>query len=229
VAGFQQTAFHAARHAQTEFPLVGRHVAVECGKCHKPLVVNGAPLVLAASHSGGAATVPRQFHFPSLACGTCHADPHQTKLACDTCHTPEQWKAVRAYQHPPEAKARVEGAHQKLACIECHKPSAAADAGGAAQAAPRFGGTPTQCLGCHAARDAHGGQFMSDPEEDCSKCHVIEHWNGEAFSHDRARYTLNRVHRNLECAKCHKQQREAAGKKYRVYRGTPPARLGCHN
>ena len=227
VAGFEPITFTVARHAQTQFPLIGRHASVACEKCHKPLMESGAVLALAPLKKGGPSITPRRYHFAVRTCNSCHTDPHGTKLACETCHTPEQWKDVRPYQHPAATKARLDGAHQSLKCIQCHKPSGA-DEEGTAKAAPKFSDTPAQCSGCHKAKDAHDGQFQSGPEEDCSTCHVIVHWNGESFSHDRARFVLNRVHVNLECIKCHKEQREIAGKQIRGYRGTPVDCIKCH-
>jgi hypothetical protein len=228
-AGFQPTTFSVARHAQTQFALSGRHASVACEKCHKPLTMGGAALTLAAApaRSGAPPTAPRQYRFASLSCGGCHTDPHETKLACDSCHTPEQWKQVRPYEHPATTGARLDGAHRNLKCVQCHKPSGP-DENGVAKVAPGFSGTPTQCSGCHGAKDAHGGQFQSVPQEDCSSCHVTARWNGESFDHDRARFVLNRVHRNVDCAKCHKDRREVAGKTIRVYRGTPTECTKCH-
>jgi len=227
-AGFQPTTFTVDRHARTQFALTGRHASVACEKCHKPLV-SGAALTLAAAPAGNgpAPAVPRQFHFASRTCNVCHTDPHQTRLACDTCHTPERWDQVRPYRHPATAAARLDGAHQNLKCVQCHKPSGP-DESGKAKVAPRFSDTPARCSGCHAAKDAHGGQFPSGPEEDCSNCHVPARWNGESFDHDHARFTLNRLHRNLDCVKCHKDRREVAGKMIRLYRGTPTECVECH-
>ncbi len=226
-AGFQLTTFTVARHAQTQFPLLGKHASVACEKCHKPLTVNGSVLTLAPIKTGGTPISPRQYRFPSRTCNACHTDPHQTKIACDTCHTPEQWQQVRPFEHPTTSKARLDGAHQPLKCIQCHKPATPAT-GAVAKPAPKFGDTPTRCSGCHSEKDAHAHQFQGGPEEDCANCHVPVKWNGESFSHDKARFVLNRVHINLECAKCHKEQRELAGKKIRVYRDTPAECIKCH-
>jgi hypothetical protein len=217
-AGFKLTTFSLERHAQTQFPLIGKHASVDCAKCHQPLPVN--------TTTATATPAPRQYHFTSRTCNACHTDPHETKLACETCHTPEQWKAVRPFDHPANT-FRIEGVHLNAKCVQCHKPSEM-DSAGAARTAPHFSGTPVECAGCHTAKDAHGGQFMNGPKEDCSQCHVTVHWNGESFRHDRAKFVLNTVHRNVECAKCHKEQREVAGKQVRVYRGTPTECTKCH-
>jgi predicted CxxxxCH...CXXCH cytochrome family protein len=191
--------------------------------------VGGAALTLAAApaKNGAAPTVPRQYRFVSQTCNACHTDPHQTKLACDTCHTPEEWKQVRPYAHLATSGAKLDGAHQNLKCVQCHK-SSGADESGVVKVAPGFNGTPTRCSGCHAAKDAHGGQFQSGPAEDCSSCHVAVSWDGVRYDHDRARFVLSRVHRDVECARCHKDRREVAGKMVRLYRGTSAECVKCH-
>ena len=214
VTGFLPTKFNVERHAQTRFPLMGKHASVECQKCHKPLVDLPQP------------AVPRQYRFASLSCNACHADPHQTKLACETCHTPEQWQKVRPFDHSTTG-FRLEAAHQNPKCVQCHKPVDQQPAG-APKTAPHLAETPKQCSGCHAAKDAHAGQFTEGARfEDCSNCHLPVRWNGDNFSHDRMQFVLNRVH-SVECVKCHKQQRQAAGKMVRLYRGTPMECIKCH-
>jgi hypothetical protein len=226
-AGYLPTTFSVERHAKTQFALTGKHASVACEKCHKPLSGVGATLALAPAKNGAPATVPRQYHFTSRTCNSCHTDPHQTKLACETCHTSAEWKEVRPFEHS-STRFKIEGAHETVKCVQCHKPSATAD-GAAAKTAPVFSNTPMQCFGCHTAKDPHGGQFRSGGrEEDCSTCHVMARWKGEDFNHDKARYVLNQVHRKVECAKCHKDEHEVAGKMVRIYRDTPMECIKCH-
>ena len=216
--GFRETTFSVARHAETQFALAGKHASVECAKCHKPLA--GVAKLPADS------APPRQFHFAERNCASCHTDPHQTKLACETCHAPDKWSAVKPYEHPT-AKFKIEGSHLTVKCVECHKPVETA-AVEASRRAPHFSDTPLRCVGCHLAKDPHAGQFQSGAAADCSRCHVPRHWNGESFNHDQTPFILNQVHRGVTCAQCHKEQRPAAGKMSRVYRGTPAECVKCH-
>jgi hypothetical protein len=235
-AGFQPLTFSAARHAQTQFPLAGKHASTACEKCHKPMSagVTALPLMPSVTSllTGGAgnttpAILPRQYHFASRACDTCHADPHKTKLACEGCHTVEDFKVVRPFEHST-TRFKIEGGHLNVKCIQCHKPSKP-DAGGTTEGAPRFSDTPMRCFDCHGATDPHDGQFSTAPrEEDCSSCHVWHRWKGENFNHDKTQFVLNRVHYNVECAKCHKDQRLVNGKMIRMYRGTPTECIKCH-
>ena len=208
VEGFRPDTFSLERHAATQFPLAGKHTAVACRDCHKPLGES------------------RQFHFAARNCTTCHTDPHQTKLACESCHTVQQWKPAGTYDHSATG-FRLEGGHAKPACAQCHRP--AGSDGALAAKAPRFADTSKRCSACHAAKDPHAGQFDSSArQEDCSNCHVTARWSGNDFDHDRARFALDVAHRRVACEKCHKQQREVAGKTVRLYRGTAPECVQCH-
>ncbi len=247
--GFEVTTFTLERHAQTQFPLTGRHTGIECVKCHKPLAPAPAlaaqegptpsqaspPLVTAGGSA--AQNARRQFHFASRGCGTCHADPHRLSpkagLACESCHATQQWQSVRPFDHS-STRFKLEGPHldaarQSTGCAKCHKPAGQPDGSGA-KAAPVFSGTPTLCSGCHREKDAHGGQFSGPGRapEDCLTCHAPGAWNGASFSHDRTRFPLSAVHRKTECARCHKEQKEVNGKMVRVYRDTPADCVKCH-
>ncbi len=244
--GFKVTTFSRERHAQTRFPLTGRHTEIACTKCHKPLtsaisnaVMEISKVSLATSPFAQSA-VPyalRQYHFASRSCNVCHADPHgftpQANLDCETCHIPQQWNFLRPFDHS-RTGFKLEGSHRDpanpISCIQCHKASglSATDAG----AAPIFSGTSAQCSGCHSARNPHGTQF-SDPAnrgKDCSSCHSPSSWSAASggIYHDATGFALNGAHRKLACARCHKEQKEANGRMIRVYRDTPTDCLKCH-
>jgi hypothetical protein len=213
--GFQPAAFSVARHAQTHFALTGQHVSVACNDCHKPLA------------TASTLPPPRRHHFVAQTCNTCHVDPHQTKLACETCHTTAQWKEVSPYDHA-KTGFRIEGAHEKLKCIDCHNPSGPG-AVAASTAKPDFSQRPGTCSACHAKADVHGRQFSKGGrEEDCSTCHSPLHWPPGDFNHERTRFPLDVAHRNVACAKCHKPEMQADGKIIRTYRDTPAGCVNCH-
>jgi hypothetical protein len=209
VAGWKPDTFSVDRHARTQFPLTGKHAAVTCRDCHKPLGDS------------------RQFHLAERACSGCHTDPHGTRSTCENCHTTERWKTTKTFDHST-TKFRLDGGHLKVACVQCHPAAPAAAAASKAPNAPVFGHTPAVCSKCHAAKDVHGGQFLKPPEEECSSCHVTDHWDGKSFNHDRARYALDIAHRQIACEKCHKTQLQVGDKMARVYRGTPADCVKCH-
>ena len=214
--GFQPSTFSASRHAETRFPLSGKHASVACADCHKPML-SGPVNIVAASMERKATPAPRQYHFATLTCKTCHTDQHGTSLECETCHTSDAWKSVLKFNHST-TKFPLDGAHQEAACTDCHKGTP-----------PRFAPASSQCSGCHRDKDPHGGQFGKEgQEEDCSACHVTMKWTANTFNHDRARFALDVAHRNVACEKCHKEQNGSLGKPVRMYRGTPTECVQCH-
>jgi Zn finger protein HypA/HybF involved in hydrogenase expression len=64
------------------------------------------------------------------ACFKCHKDIHNGQFRepdslagqvnCARCHSPEGWTAL-LFKHDRDAKFRLEGAHEKVTCTECHK------------------------------------------------------------------------------------------------------------
>ena len=113
---------------------------------------------------------------------------------------------------------RIDGAHEKAKCIDCHH-----------QSGPDFSKAPSQCSGCHIKADAHGRQFSQEGrEEDCSSCHTPARWSIGDFNHERARFPLDVAHRNVACASCHKMAGQPDGKMIRSYRDTPTECVKCH-
>ncbi len=246
-AGFELTTFSRERHAQTRFPLTGRHATVDCDKCHKPLsptVANSSSeaarvMPVAFSPSGApkaAQSPPRRFRFASGACDTCHADPHglspEAGLPCATCHTTKGWNDPLPFDHS-RTRFRLEGRHRDaehpIPCARCHKPSVRIVTGDG-KTVPAFARSPVECSRCHSAKDAHDGQFSSSGEgrRDCSSCHTTAGWGAGGFNHDTTGFALNSAHRTAPCAKCHKGAREVNGRIIRAYRNTPRDCLKCH-
>ncbi len=247
--GFETTTFTIERHAQTDFPLTGKHSAVECAKCHKPLPPGPPQPVPASEHvsylapaiaADGTALkkdARRQYHFASRSCNACHNDPHefnaQANWTCETCHVTKQWNELRSFDHS-RTRFKLSGSHlngdgQPVGCVKCH-PRAVQSGGVSTRAAPVFSNTSTECIACHREKDAHGGQFSGpgDLREDCSHCHTPAGWKIADFDHDRTRFALSVVHRKLECAQCHKEQTELNGRMVRRFRGTPSDCVKCH-
>ncbi len=101
-------------HDATDFPLKGQHKEVACVSCHKD----------AKARKG------RQWHFSKMKknCASCHTDQHKGQLAdrsgktdCARCHTPIDWLADK-FNHDRDARFKLKGAHENVACKLCHKP-----------------------------------------------------------------------------------------------------------
>ncbi len=88
-------------HRQAQFPLTGKHVQVECKKCHE------APTFKDAQSD----------------CWSCHEkkDAHKRRLGtlCENCHNTRDWR-VWDFDHN-KAKFKLEGGHKGIGCYECHQ------------------------------------------------------------------------------------------------------------
>jgi hypothetical protein len=116
-------------HGLGRFPLLGKHVQVECKMCHASALFKSA----------------------KVECVACHAkdDTHKTALgpACEQCHNARSWKTWD-FDHDRRTKFVLDGKHKGLACRSCHtRPME-----GRVNA-------PAQCVGCHVRDDVHEGSY----------------------------------------------------------------------
>jgi len=145
------------QHARTAYPLEGKHVRVECAKCHKD-EAEAAPRAAAPGQTPPVkpAAFTRWKGLPFQRCTDCHKDPHQGRLgeSCAGCHSAADWKKLQAGAQERAFHERtrypLRGAHAGVKCEACHRPSPAAPAKYKGLA---FG----KCTDCHA--DAHLGQL----------------------------------------------------------------------
>jgi len=116
-------------HGRTRFPLVGRHLIVQCKSCH----------------------ASARYKDAKGACVACHSkdDVHKRRLgpACETCHNARDWKAWD-FSHDRQTRFALDGAHRKLGCYACHRAPT--------DRKPALG---SACVRCHAADDVHDGSF----------------------------------------------------------------------
>ena len=173
-------------HDLTGFPLAGKHLDTACETCHVGGQLSGIPTT----------------------CIDCHRsdDTHAGKFGtdCGACHTADDWSIIidGNFDHRLTGFS-LTGAHaQVAACAGCHR-------GG------RFAGTPTTCVGCHAADDAHDGDFGTN----CSACHTTSAWTPADFDHSQTGFTLVGGHAGVACARCHASDQ---------FQGTPTTCVACH-
>lgn len=245
-AGFETTTFSRERHAQTRFPLNGRHSEIACAQCHKPLPVRyemeplaDGGILPASLPASGKSTIskPRlQFRFASRTCDVCHLDPHEIRpevnLSCNNCHIPQQWGVLLPFDHSSVSQ-KLEGVHREAAnqfkCAQCHKMREIMNEN-SVRTAPAFSKAAIECVKCHADKDPHGGQFgiLGNGQKDCSSCHTSNAWNSGSFDHNKTQFALTIQHQNVSCTKCHNNQKEVNGKTVRWYRDTQSDCLNCH-
>jgi len=117
-------------HGLTRFPLLGKHVPVECKTCH---------------------TTGARYKDAKIDCVACHVkdDKHKKTLgpACELCHNARSWKAWD-FDHDKRTKFPLDGKHKGLICSSCHKRPME----GKVLAS-------TECVACHAKDDIHEGSY----------------------------------------------------------------------
>ncbi|RME53943.1 MAG: hypothetical protein D6795_04850, partial [Deltaproteobacteria bacterium] len=201
-------------HAETGWPLSGKHRGLECTKCHETRAIRD-PKVLAELRKH-----PEKQTFLGLdrRCTSCHFDEHRGQLGkdCTRCHDERGWKLASGFDHARVWK--LEGAHRRVPCRKCHEPARDADFDPSAFPTPR---SPTfltmkplaheRCTDCHT--DPHRGRFGSR----CLSCHGKESWKVTADRkkrafHDRTAFPLEGRHRSVPCESCHRVGRD--GKKH---------------
>jgi len=221
--GYKPSTFSLAKHKETRFVLTGGHVATPCGECHKESAeFQPKPAVI--------------YHWKSLNCSTCHADPHKgqfsvrmaqkradgSSVGCEACHTTKSWKELTSFDHST-TKFPLLGVHRATACIDCHKP-------------PNletklinvdFRAASTQCEDCH--QDIHGQQFAKNGFTRCAECHNSMKWKPSLFDHEaRTQFSLRGAHQRVHCGECHKLTKLVDEKTVLFYKPTPKDCAACH-
>lgn len=184
--GFKEIQSREFNHDMTKFPLVGRHVGVDCKKCHI---------------SGKTLTPLRYDH-----CNQCHQDIHREQFAarpdsgeCAPCHTVEGFlpSTYGVSQHQ-SSRYPLTGSHLAVPCNLCHISVISNDGNSYA----RFAFPDTSCGACH--RDIHQGQadrWVS--QGGCQYCHNTGSWHSVVFDHNLSRFKLEGRHTSVACRKCH--------------------------
>jgi hypothetical protein len=172
-------------HAESNFPLTGAHLSVDCIECH----------------ASGYQNTP-------TACDACHlpdynqsTNPNHTSLGlptdCASCHTTEPaWNPATFDIH--NDYYALNGAHALIAdqCVTCHNGD--------------YNNTPNTCYGCHQ----EDYEQTDDPSHlalnfstDCASCHSETDWTGAEYSeHDDQYFPIySGAHAGVwsECTECH--------------------------
>ncbi len=189
-------------------------LGVDCQACHSPAGWEGATLdhqltgfPLSGSHAElecGSCHIERQWTGLPTDCAGCHRedDPHSGQFVqdCGDCHVETDWSEL-TFDHA-QTNYPLIGAHQLADCAGCHE-------------AGRYVETPTVCIACHRAEDAHEGRFG----EICSACHQPTEWSDVTFDHDLSAFPLTGAHRTTSCEGCHPNA---------SFADTPTACVACH-
>lgn len=198
-----------AAHARTEFPLTGKHDAVNCASCHKPNLPRDARY--------------RQVSFAR--CASCHADQHRGEFAkqdggeCKQCHATSGFVPTTfGIAAHTATKFPLVGKHTATACAGCHtNPRPRLDLHVTKQA----------CADCHA--NPHGEQFAKEMAQGgCAQCHEATGWRLPKIDHRT--WPLTGTHATTHCESCHHPTAEdrRAGRGA-SYRGVARNCSGCHD
>jgi nitrate/TMAO reductase-like tetraheme cytochrome c subunit len=172
-------------HAQSNFPLIGKHQEVDCSKCHKTTIKNGKEF--------------QQFtNVVHANCTSCHEDIHNNKFGndCRKCHDEFSFTQVKGMDNFDHDKTDFPllGKHQNVDCKSCHQ-------GRLTQAIKH-----NSCSGCHA--DYHKNQFAKQGlSPDCAECHTVNGFSPSNYTlerHSRSVFPLEESHRATPCFACHK-------------------------
>ena len=172
-------------HNTTDFTLKGKHVSVDCFKCHR---TTDNPLTTFS-------------YLPAVAeaqCVACHKDVHSGKMGndCAKCHQEASFvsvKPISSFNHSA-TDYPLEGKHIGVDCRQCHK--------GKYTDPINF----TLCKDCH--KDYHQGEFAKNgTSPDCASCHSVkagfEQSSYSLDQHQKTRFPLTGSHAATPCFACH--------------------------
>ncbi len=169
-------------HNQANFQLTGKHLNVECAKCHPSLPKPGTQ-----------GTFAKFTRIEFSSCVACHKDEHQGKFGndCRSCHNTGGWREINPnkFDHS-KTDFLLLGKHKQVTCNKCHTS-------GNMLLPLQF----DSCVACH--KDVHAGKF----KQDCKSCHNENGWKNRGqtiFDHTQTGFTLHGRHVGLDCVKCHK-------------------------
>jgi hypothetical protein len=196
--------------ARTKFVLDGKHVGVDCAKCHTSVSPTEVPLARKVVDYSGA----------DRTCVACHGgakDPHKGEFdrTCDSCHKTSTFD-VKTFTHAGTAEF-YRGSHEKVACEKCHVPARTPIGTGAAHPKP-------ECATCHV--DVHLGQVGNT----CESCHTVDGAKFKAlkFTHERSTFALTGKHETTECVKCHKTETRQFALGHGTAMVLKPMDFSCH-
>jgi hypothetical protein len=216
--GWKPSLFGVKEHDTSAYPLKGKHIIVECGKCHLP---------------AGKDTI---YKVKFAACTDCHKDAHDGQFAaapylnkCEDCHTVLDFhRSTFTIAKHRKTRFALTGAHAAVSCADCHKVGAA----GRTDKILPFVFKDMTCTGCH--KDVHHGEFndrMAQRRADgtplgCEACHNTRSWaDVNGFDHSKTKFPLLGAHRAVQCGACHKVP---VGAKDVQFKGTSHICEDCH-
>lgn len=176
-------------HANTRFPLLGKHQSLDCAACHTEQTNERDQF--------------KQFAAADVNnCTLCHEDIHNNEFGsdCTKCHTVntfQRTRAVTAFNHE-NTSFPLRGMHRNVGCRDCHAGSY---------------NLPVEhqsCSDCHA--DFHENQFaVENIAPDCATCHTVQGFSPSTYTieaHNQTSFPLEGAHMATPCVVCHQSEGE---------------------
>lgn len=191
-------------HGKTNFALLGKHISVECSKCH------GTNLTSKPKHEK---------------CIDCHKDYHKGELKegnevkdCQHCHNEKGFSPSSfTFDMHNKSDFLLIGAHLATPCQNCHFKNSDW----------RFKNIGIRCIDCH--QNIHGNEisarFMGN--NSCDNCHNTNLWDSINFDHNKTNFVLLGKHSTTTCDKCHLEEK-MNGKKEFLFISLNPDCESCH-
>lgn len=194
-------------HDQSNFPLKGAHIDVDCIECHEQTTRNGQDFQVFTG-------------MPFENCTDCHEDVHNGKFGqnCLDCHNENSFTDIVPndnFNHDL-TDYPLRGLHQGVECKECHTAESYTD-----PIAFQY------CRTCH--EDYHEGEFKKETSNpDCNECHSIyQDFTFTSYGleeHNESSFPLEGAHIATPCLACHLDEKEEKWK----FIGVGSACIDCH-
>ncbi len=170
-------------HSKTNYPLLGKHIFVNCNKCHK-------------------ASLKDKPGYKN--CIDCHSDYHNGQFVtnnalrdCKECHSVNGFKPANfSFERHNQTKFQLTGAHLAIPCENCHLENERW----------KFRSLGLKCIDCH--KNIHDNEIVEKylNGNTCTECHATESWSTINFDHTRTEFELLGKHKKQKCSACHYQQ-----------------------
>lgn len=204
---FQRVSMARFNHGLTDFTLKGKHVVVDCRKCHVESYLKPLPHNL---------------------CASCHSDYHEGqfilknyKSDCADCHIEDGFEITSfTFEDHANTIFPLEGAHLATPCFACHQKESGAKW--------QFANIGIRCANCH--EDVHAGYLKEKyyPAQSCEHCHSAENWEENHFNHNLTGFGLSGAHARQKCMACHRVEDESRQNKYEGFAKTSAVCASCH-
>lgn len=182
---FKQVKTSSFDHNKTLFPLLGKHVNLNCNQCH------GNNLSSKPKHQN---------------CLDCHNDYHKGEFVknnnqtdCSSCHTVEGFSpSIFTIERHNEIEFKLIGSHLAVPCKSCHYK----------ETEWKFKNIEKECYHCH--KNVHGDELTTEflPNNNCNICHSVYSWQDVNFNHSKTNFELTGKHSSVTCNKCHLIEKE---------------------